>query len=251
MDIYQLGYVFKNWESNEHALADLRQSFELKQHELKQAINRQIETASSMLLLGNDGVSEMLANWLIDSEKPGKCFFVAAIFSNKKADKINGEQRIPLPQSLFHPMLHTGILEQNPSFNKVFIEPCWREFGPRAVLEVLFNYIKTGNNNEKAGAASASYWLPEVDRKDSRYAKLLNQFHVQMLEEFVNNDNLLVRQRMIGLITINKRNMKQSSWSLVDRVIQIARNHSDEYIRHRIEWQLGNSDSLHPIPTQS
>src|SRR2546429_73912 len=64
----------------------------------------------------------------------------------------------PVPRRLFRPMLWAGVLERNPSYNRVFIEPCVRSLGGRRVLEELLRYLESGTDEEKAGAASALYW---------------------------------------------------------------------------------------------
>ena len=78
---------------------------------------------------------------------PDRKWFVADVFKFQT-----------LPKRLFGPMLRAGVLERNPSLNRVFIEPCVRSLGGRRVLEELLRYLDSGTDAEKAGAASALYW---------------------------------------------------------------------------------------------
>src|SRR5262249_20887850 len=61
--------------------------------------------------------------WLAESlNAPARKGFVAGVF-----------QFQPVPRRLLGPMLHAAVLERNPSFNRVFFEPCLRSLGGRRV----------------------------------------------------------------------------------------------------------------------
>lgn len=175
--------------------------------------------------------------WLIrsldDSERK---WFVAEVFRFQQ-----------LPKRMFFPMLRAGVLERNPSLNRKFIDPCVRFYGAVRVCTVLLAYLETGSNEEKAGAASALYWAwrpkPCEDLSDLR-----NRMRVQMLQEFVYNEDLEVRRRIIPALKLEAEYYPEELHPLIQRAIEIARAHPDEYIRHRVEIQLGGGGPFNAIP---
>jgi hypothetical protein len=140
-------------------------------------------------------------------------------------------------------MLRAGVYERNPSFNRLFIEPCVRSYGTRWVKEQLLRYLESGTDIEKAGAASALYWSG-----DDSDGELRERIHSQRLREFVNNEDLQVRRRIIPMLCLQEEQYPEDLLPLVAKAIEIARSHSDEYIRHRVEVQLGAGGPFMAIP---
>jgi hypothetical protein len=68
------------------------------------------------------------------------------------------------------------------------------------------------------------------------------------LRVFVNNDDVTVRRQIIPSLNLDESAYPDELKPLVRRAVEIARNHTDEYIRHRVEVQLGNERLLRPIP---
>lgn len=163
-------------------------------------------------------------------------WFVAAIFDAQ-----------PVPKKLFDRMLHTGVLEKDPSRNRWFIEPCLNSFGAASVLVKLLAYLQSGSEEEKAGAASALYWVPRRSDPDPD-ADLRQQILCQMLHEFVTSESLYVRRRIIPMLVLEESKYPENFRSFVRKAIKIARDHSDEYIRHRVEIQLGSGGPYMAIP---
>ncbi len=164
-------------------------------------------------------------------------WFVAAFFKS-----------YPVPRRMLKQMLLVGVLEKSPSYNRDFIEPCVQSFGPETILIQLLEYLESGSNEQKAGAASAYYWV----RGDSDSTQDLRlRFHCQMLREFVGNSDLEVRRRIIPLLDLEARRYPSDLKPLTKQAIDIARSHSDEYIRHRVEIQLGGRGPLLPIPHEN
>lgn len=153
----------------------------------------------------------------------------------------------PVPKKLQARMLLAGVLEKNPSSNRYFIEPCVRSFGSRNVLSELLKHLQSGTDEQESGAASACYWVPR-DTKADPDDDLRNQIRCQMLSEFVQNDNLEVRRRIIPMLSLDPNTYPESLRSLVPEAIRIARSHTDDYIRHRVEVQLGAGGPLKAIP---
>jgi hypothetical protein len=175
--------------------------------------------------------------WLAESlNDPDRKWFVAQVF-----------QFQPVPKRLFKSMLRAGVLERNPSLNRVFIEPCVRSLGGRRVLEELLRYLECGTDVEKAGAASAFYWAGHNPLGED-LAELRQRIDWQMLREFVGNEDVQVRRRIIPLLRLEPDSYPEELRPLVARAVAIARAHPDEYIRHRVEIQLGAGGPFMAIP---
>ncbi len=174
------------------------------------------------------------------------------------------------PNELFSAMLRAAVYEPNPSANRAFIEPCVRHFGVRAVAERLLRYLEVGSNFEKAGAANALYWAQEPLAWD-RGARAFTVEHAtpasrarweslsdlrqrkreRYLREFVENDDIDVRRSLIPSLDLQKDAYPEGIRPLVERAVQIARSHADEYIRHRVDVQMGSGGPIHPLPPRS
>jgi hypothetical protein len=169
-------------------------------------------------------------------DDPQRKWFVAEVFRFQ-----------PVPKRLLASMLRAGVYERNPSFNRLFVEPCVRSYGARWVKEELLRYLESGTDPEKAGAASALYWSggytggADID-------ELRQRIRCQLLREFVGNENLHLRRRIIPMLCVEADQYPEELRPLVSRAVEIARSHPDEYIRHRIEVQLGAGGPLLPIP---
>ena len=142
-------------------------------------------------------------------------------------------------------MLLAAVLEKDPSYNRDFIQPCVQSFGPETVRIQLLEYLESGSDAEKAGAASALYW---VRGDGDSTSEVWQRICCQMLREFVHNPNLEVRRRIIPMLDLKFRKYPRDLRPLTKQAIDIARSHSDEYIRHRVEIQLGGRGPLLPIP---
>jgi hypothetical protein len=167
---------------------------------------------------------------------PERKWFVAGVFKFQ-----------PVAKRLFEPMLRAGVLERNPSFNRVFIEPCVRSFGGRRVLEQLLRYLESGTDAEKAGAASALYSAGGHPRSED-LGELRHRLRYRMLREFIDNPNLDVRRRIIPMLRLEPDMYPEEVRSLIPLAVEIARSHPDAYIRHRVEIQLGASGPFMAIP---
>jgi hypothetical protein len=175
--------------------------------------------------------------WLAESlNDPDRKWFVAQVFKSQ-----------PVPRRLFGPMLRAGVLERNPSLNRVFVEPCVRSLGGRRVLAELLRYLESGTDAEKAGAASALYWAGGNPRGED-LTELRQQIGWQMLRQFVGNEDVEVRRRIIPMLRLEPDQYPDELRPLVARAVEVARSHPDEYIRHRVEIQLGAGGPLMAIP---
>lgn len=172
-----------------------------------------------------------LADALLDERRK---WFVADFF-----------RKYPVPKRLFDDMIRAGVYEEDPSFNRDFIEPCLLSYGRERVCDALLIYLQSGTDVEKAGAASALYWT----RYRTAPVKIQKQICNQFLWAFVNNPDLQVRRTIIPQLVLTPWAYPRHLRPLVKQAITIARSHADEYIRHRVEVQLGNpGGGLMPIP---
>lgn len=153
---------------------------------------------------------------------------------------------LTLPRRLFEPFLVAAILERNPSANRYLIEPCVKSAGAGRVLERLLSYLETGSAAEKAGAASALYW---VRFQPGEFPELVQRIHRQMLKEFIVSGDVDVQRRILPMLQLTD-SLVTSDADDAREVIRIARNHADDYIRHRVEVQLGETAVFAPIPTR-
>ena len=205
--------------------------------------------------------SEDDVQWLIGALRDGRRkWFVADIVARVTS----------LPHALFEPLLRASVEELSPSFNRRFVEPCMRAFGPRRVNEYLLAVLESGDDFHKAGAVNALYWAEarvsyrltypvtaplrsEDADQDSLAAyealrDLWERKRKLFLETFVANPNLDVRRNVIASLELDESAYPETHKHLVSRAIQIAREHPDEYIQHRVEIQLGEVKGALPLP---
>ena len=159
-----------------------------------------------------------------------------------------------LPDQLFEPLLHTAVLDPDPSHNRLFVEAAVTVFGRRRVQSALIEYVRSGTDAERAGAARAWYWAqaplrfrggqtrvptPESKAESDAVADLRATWHEATLREFVANDDLDVRRCIFPGLPLNPRHYPAELHDLVAQAVHIARTHPDEYLRHRVEHQVG------------
>lgn len=197
-------------------------------------------------------------HWLLDHLQDRQaCYFVVLILG--KLQKID--------ERFFLPLIKAGVYEVDPSFNREFIEPAIKHFGRRRVMEALLDFINDGNNFEQAGAINALYWTgmkldfpPNVPNFSIEYASpesraayesladIRRQIGLRLLELFVNTDSVDVQRSIIPRLDLDPTKYPDSHKNLISKALAIARGHSDDYIRHRVEVQLGNEKRLRPLP---
>lgn len=156
--------------------------------------------------------------------------------------------RQAVPNHIALLMLTIGIEEKNPSANRLFIEPAVRGMGARRVMNRLAEMLRDGNEDEKGGAVSAAYWV-QGDTNELRYREARVRFRDEMLRQFVENESVFVRQRIIPMLSMRADDYSPEIAALIPTAVRIARSHPDSYIRHRVEVQLGETSLLQPIPS--
>jgi hypothetical protein len=175
--------------------------------------------------------------WVKSSlREPNRRRFVSAVFYRQAA-----------PPALASMMLTMGVDEENPSTNRLFIEPAVKAIGARRVMNRLIELLRDGSDREKAGAASAAYWV-QGDRNQPTYVDARARFRDEMLRQFVSTESVYVRQRIVSSLSMKAEDYSPDVATLLPTAIRIARNHADPYIRHRVEVQLGEESHLRPLP---
>lgn len=161
-------------------------------------------------------------------------------------------QGLTLPDAAFGVLIKAAVYDPNPSFNRQFVEPALNAFGRRRVRSALLEYLRTGTNMERAGAARAWYWsaLPlrlsnvraenrtEGEAGPDDRSILAREWYEAALREFVSNEHLDVRRCILPGLPLWRSAYRPELHGLVDAAVAIARSHPDEYIRHRVEHQV-------------
>lgn len=157
-------------------------------------------------------------------------------------------QNNQIPEILFLPLIYTSVYERNPSLNRYFIEPCIRCYGSyRVNYELINRYMLNGTNEEKAGLARILYWSLRSSFGEN-IQDLVYQVRCWFLTEFVVNEDINVRRCILPHLELETFGYPQELHSLIPQAINIALSHPDEYIRHRIQIQLGFNSSYKPLP---
>jgi hypothetical protein len=197
-----------------------------------------------------------------------------------------------VPKRAFLPLLRAAVEESCPSFNRTYVEPAVRTYGPDAATEALLEWLERGTAAEKAGAASALYWVrverpkdpedleaeaarleehaakmsgkgakqlreraaarrqtAEQMRRDGAPAKnaytprskaVVAREQVVRLRQFLGTEDIQARRAILAGLGLDAAKYPAKLRPLVKRAIEIARSSDDEYLRKRVEIQLGN-----------
>ena len=143
-------------------------------------------------------------------------------------------------------MIEAAIEVRNPSASRWFIEPCLRSLGAVSVLRALRTGLEGKDEVKQTGATDALYWVYFHPSKDdlSEELALLNEM---MMRIFLETSFVPLHRSIIS--QLKPKLMKGSP--LFEAVVVKARIHDDEYIKHRVEIQLGLSDGpLRMLPTR-
>ena len=161
------------------------------------------------------------------------------------------------PSPLCEPMLHAAVYELNPTVCRTFVEPCIQAFGQVVVIDSLLKTLRLGTDFEKAGAVNALHYtysekgasdMGVRGSGDHALEEAVNRRRILFMEMFVNNPDLDVRRSLISNLELEPLLYPANMKDTVAQALTIARSHTDEYIRHRVEVQLGRTRSLYPLP---
>lgn len=135
------------------------------------------------------------------------------------------------------------------------LRPAARRTRHRRVQLALIAYLDTGTAPDIAGAARAWYWTqvplsyvggsktptPESVAEYEAFSDLRQRFDRIALRRFVEEEDLDVRRCILPGLPLYPRAYPADMHDLVARAVRIARTSSDEYLRHRVEIQVGLS----------
>jgi hypothetical protein len=172
-----------------------------------------------------------------------------------------------VPEALYEPMLRAAVYERNPSANKAFVIPCTETFGRKHVNETLLGWFENGSDLEKAGAVNALYHVGLVSTRASAWRrpgademfKVIGDLWMRqrclLLREFVSNPSVLVRRCIIPHLELREASSyPEELRRLVPEAIEIAKNHDDSYIRHRLDIQMSSPSETKlfaPLPAMN
>ncbi|MGA4992412.1 hypothetical protein [Nonomuraea bangladeshensis] len=160
---------------------------------------------------------------------------------------------LTLSDASFDVLVKAAVHDPDPSFNRQFVEPALNAFGRRRVRSALLEYLRTGTDGERSGAARAWYWsaLPlrlshvraetsstESPAEPDDPSALMREWRQAALREFVSNEHLDVRRCVLPVLPLWRSAYPPELHDLVDAAVSIARSHPDGYIRHRVEHQV-------------
>ncbi|GIG04977.1 hypothetical protein ACFQZ4_09565 [Catellatospora coxensis] len=161
----------------------------------------------------------------------------------------------PAEPEWFEALLRAAIHDPNPSSNRTFVKPMLAGYGLRRVQHALIERLAHGSSSERAGAASAWYWarglgfgdddytvMPQRP-DDDRCADLAVVWRHTALRVFVTDPDLDARRSILPMLPLAADAYPPELHPLVDEAIRIARTSSDEYLRHRVEHQVGGCGS--------
>ena len=171
-------------------------------------------------------VREWFRNALRDDSKK---WFAAAIL-RLKSDSA---------RALLTELVQAAMTEPDPSFCRAFVLPLKGQATWPEVATAMLDVADRGGPLERGGFARALYWLKaEFPVCDPLIATRLNSW---MLEEFVRATDIYAQRSLIGKLSFDPKLTDTAIQALIPCAIAKARSHEDEYIRHRIEIQLGES----------
>jgi hypothetical protein len=159
-----------------------------------------------------------------------------------------------VPEVWFEPLVRAAVYEPDPSFNRQLVEPAVAAFGRRRVQLALLAYLDSGSAPDAAGAARAWYWTQvplryvggsstptqESAAEYEAFSDLRRRYRYIALRRFVTEQDLDVRRCILPGLTLDPLVYPAEMHDLVTQAVQIARTSDDEYLRHRVEIQVGS-----------
>src|SRR5574343_500093 len=86
---------------------------------------------------------------------------------------------------LFEPLINTAINFRDPSFNRVFLRPCIRVFGVKAVADMLADKFSKGDIAQKTSISTLLYWLHPQENGNA------DKLHEAILQRAAETNNLI------------------------------------------------------------
>lgn len=163
-------------------------------------------------------------------------------------------QASPGRDEWFEPLMRAAVFDPDPDLNRLLVRPAVQIFGHRRVKAELLRVLRDGTKAERAGAARAWYaagvqlrYPPGATSPTAESQALLDSvadldedWQHTALEVFVTDEDLDTRRCILALLDLRPEHCPPSLHDRVQQAIHIARTHDDEYLRHRVEIQIGD-----------
>ena len=137
-------------------------------------------------------------------------------------------------------LLRAAMEEKNPSFNRNFIKPLRVVMTYPEAINSMIEMIDPNDPLEVAGVANASYWA-RIELDDSDDLETRTNFNIWRIERFLDLTDVYAKRTLIAGMSFKSPYVPEEFKEKSKLVIKLARKHKDEYIRHRVEIQLGTS----------
>jgi len=167
--------------------------------------------------------------WFRDALRDSNRKWFAAALLSQKSDVVG---------PLLHDLLRAAMVEPDPSLCRSFVKPLaatsWEE-----VVSTMVEIADSGTAVERAGFGRALYWLKaELAEAPADAIVILNSW---AMREFVRTDDVVTQRCLISGLQFEPEYLDETARSIRDSAVNKARASTDEYVRHRLAIQLGES----------
>lgn len=153
-----------------------------------------------------------------------------------------------MPKRLLSAMIAAAVREPDPSFNRSFVQPAVRCAGPARVAKELNRIFREGPTQERTGALAALYHVPFVaQRFGLGFEGVQRVPQEELLDTFLRTDSVALRREILPSLKLANLITGKSA-AEARRVVELCRASTDDYLRTRVEVQLGGSTLLPPLP---
>ena len=138
---------------------------------------------------------------------------------------------------LVRELMEAAVHELDPSYNRAFIRPLVGAITKAEAIDLLINIGDGGGDLERGGVGRASYWVSiHLPGRDAEAEIRLNSWK---LKTFLESDDVVAQRCLITGLRFEDDALSNEALERRDEAIKKARTHPDEYIRHRLQIQLG------------
>jgi hypothetical protein len=142
-------------------------------------------------------------------------------------------------------LMRAALTELNPSYNRAFVRPLRGAVSWAEAVDMMLAQADAGGPIERGGVGRVSYWLA-IEFRD-RDAESSQRLACWKLEEFVRASDVVVLRCLIAGMRFDPEGYPESARALLPVALEKARNHPDEYVKKRLEIQLGESKGPFPM----
>jgi hypothetical protein len=136
-------------------------------------------------------------------------------------------------------LIQAAISEPDPSLCRAFVLPLASQLAPPEAVAILLDIADRGGPVERGGAASAGYWL-KIDLPGWTQPTLA-RLNSWKLQAFLLETDPYAQRALVAGLSFEPSHVEPAARALVPQVIAKARSHADDYVRSRIEIDLGTS----------